>query len=63
VREPELAPEDLAYAVRYFAALRKMQPKMATTARNTFLASVESLAEDFPIHQAPRLRLVAGGAK
>jgi len=59
----ELTPEEMALAVRYFGAIRKMDEAMAEEARGTFLRAVEQLVITHQRHPVPRLRLVSGGAK
>ncbi len=57
-----LTADEMAYAVRYFAALRRMERGMADEAQDVYLLAIEQLADEHPLHAAPRLRLVAGGA-
>lgn len=59
---PDLTAEEVAWAVRYFKAIRRMDDE-AREACLTSAGVAESMADKFPRHKRPALRLVSGGAQ
>lgn len=59
----ELTADEMALAVRYFSAIRRVEQKMADEANRMFVLAAENLAEQYPRHVRPALRLVGRGAK
>ena len=59
----ELTAEEMSWAVLYFTAMRRVEQSMADEANGTFLRSAAHLADEYPRHKRPALRLVGGGAK
>ena len=60
---PELTAEELSWAKRYFSAVRQVDQSMVHDMTDMVVRGAELLAEEYPRHTAPRLRLVTGGAK